>query len=172
MVIENPTSTIRKAIHGKAENLASVEFLEKPEERHFQEAFAIYRFLKYMEPERLEELIKISAKRKELKDQIGIKSYKTFNTVWDQLLQGYENKIDKAVKQSNETKGLSKKELIEEVKNLYNRFLKERGEQFKEDPRIKTIFQEKEELLNECVENEILNTFDILTCSDKYLFYE
>src|SRR5467141_1911924 len=121
MSIEKPISTIRKAVQGSAEKVAAKEFLDEPEQRHYDKIFNVYRFLRQFEPEKIERIIKIAAKEKELKDEMGIELYKVFNQVWEQLIQGYENKIDEAVKQITATKRLSPQELSKEVLNLNER---------------------------------------------------
>ena len=46
MSIENPISTIRKAIKGSAERFAESEGKRKPKSKHYEEAFENFRKLK------------------------------------------------------------------------------------------------------------------------------
>ena len=85
MTIEKPISTIRKAIQGSAEKKAEYELLDKPEQRHYDESFLFLRYMKIFEREKYEKIIKIGAKTKELKDEMGINSFKIYANLGQDL---------------------------------------------------------------------------------------
>ncbi len=162
MSLEKPISTIRKAIEGTAQKSASAEFLDKPEKRHYNDAFDFYKYMRGFEPEKVEQVIMVAAKSKELSDEMGAELLKVFNKVWEDVTLGSEEKLNKAIERLKETI-LSHIELNQEIIKLEERFLKLKTNELKNDPRIVSAFAGKEELLNKGVQLAISSTLEMST---------
>lgn len=137
MNIEKPISTIRKAIIGSAEEAASKESLSRPEQRHYDYVFGLYKQIRDANPELLKKIIIAAAKGKELKDEIGQESEKVFNQVWGELAVTYHDELVKSMKSSSDK---------------FKREIFKIGEISKNDPRIISAFSGKEDALNKCID--------------------
>ena len=151
MNIENPISTIRKAVEGSAEEMAKTEFLQKPESRHYKAIFENYRIVKDYSPEMFEKMVFLSAKGKELKDNLGPELSKIFKNVSDEINETYQNKIIAATEQLENSSNLNQEELKKEIFNLTNRAIKEIVESIEVNPLIVSAFLGKEELLKKAL---------------------
>lgn len=154
MTIENSISTIRKAIKGSAEGLASRESLEKPEQRHYDHIFNLYKQLRELNPPMLEKVIMIAAKSKDLKEESGPEIGKVFNQVWNEISDGYEDRLEMAVYagEDDKTQKLSPEIFRQKMYDLMEKFFKEKIIQLKNDPSIVSAFIGKEELLNKYID--------------------
>lgn len=171
MSIEKPISTIRRAIQESAEENASKEFLNEPEQRHYKQAIDFYKLLRKSSPEFLEIVIPLTAKRKELKDEMGLELYKVFEDAWENLLRGptgYESKMKEGMAQITETKKLSSDEYNQEKINLTQRILNEESASLRHDSIISSAFSGNEEILNKAIEFEISYLCDLLESYSKY----
>lgn len=167
MSLEKPFSTIRKAIQGSAENRASKELLDKPEERHYKDAFHFFKSLRAFSPEKVELFITLTAKNKELRNAMGAELYKIFSRVMEDLSNRNEKQFNEAVEQIKTTKKLSHQEMSEDVKKLKERFIKEIVNEFKNDSRIVSAFAGKEKLLNKGIEFAKFSSMSILDAYQK-----
>lgn len=158
MTPENKYSTIRKAVEGKAEELAARELLEKPEKHHLDEVFNEYKALRGISPKELEAQISIASKRKELKDQMGIDANQIFNEVWDNLYNGPTGLEIKEAEQTAQRKKYSRPTVetaLQDMVEFRERFFKWMEKFIKIDPRIITAFKGKEDILNQKIEFEV-----------------
>lgn len=137
MTIEKPVSTIKKAIKGTTEQMASKESLKKPEQRHYDSVINLYKQIRNTSPEMLEKIVIAAAKGKELKDEIGQESEMVFNQVWGELADVYQEELYKSIEKSPD-----------EFKKEINKI----GEMSKEDTRIISAFSGKEDALNKCID--------------------
>lgn len=161
MTIERPISTIRKAINSAAQNKAENEFLEKPEQKHYEDIFSEYKLLRAFEPELLEKLLILGAEGSEIKHEMGSDLYEIFSNVQEELTSIGKEKLINALEQIKKTKNLSLEELNQEIANLNNSYLKIKGEEIKNDPRIKSAFNGKERLLDNAISFSIKSLVDI-----------
>ncbi|MFA6524085.1 MAG: hypothetical protein WC264_00450 [Candidatus Paceibacterota bacterium] len=161
MAIEKPISTIRKAVNSAAENMAKNEFLDKPEQRHYESVISEYKWLRAFEPEFLEKILVVGAKGSELKDEMGTELYNIFDKVRTEMTSNSEDQFKDAIEQIKMTKNLSLDELNQEISNLIIRYFKIKGEEIKNDPRIKSAFFGKEELLDKAINFIITSLVDI-----------
>lgn len=156
MNIENPISTVRKAVQGSAETIAEKEFKNIPEDEHYKEAINSFRYLKVFEPQRYAEIIKIGAKAKELKDEMGLSNYKIFDEVIKEVISKDEPKMHSATEKIKST-SRSDSEQKQKLYELNERFLNIKAEEIKSDPRIIKAFEGREDLvvqtLNFCFSN-------------------
>ena len=150
MTIEKPISTIRKAIKGSAEQIASTEFFEEPEERHYKEIFDFFRTLKMYQPEMYEKMITIGAKGKELSDEMGKDLHKILSQVLGEISARDKDKMKEAVAQLE--KSLSPEELDKKIIELKERYLNAMGKELINEPRLKSAFTGKEELLEKVID--------------------
>ncbi len=163
MPLEKPIQTIRKAIKGTAENAAEKESLEKPTSRHFEQTLSLYKQIRDESPEMLEKLITVTAKAKELKDELGPSLDRTFRKVWSELNEKYKNEIITKVEKLEDENLISqeyKRKLVTITGKIFNKI----SEEFRNDPRIIVAFTEKEELLEKAITfstSGALELFDI-----------
>ena len=167
MALEKPFSTIRKAIEGGAEKQAEKEFLENPEHRHYKAAFAYYKTVRALAPEKVELLIEAAAKAKDLKDEMGNELYKISNQVLNDLMDGSEKQFNEAVDQIKDSKLLTSEEFHNEILKLNIRFLNVKINEFKKDAQIISVYEGKGELLNKFIELINSSTLNILSAYEK-----
>ena len=172
MTIENPIGTIKKAIEQTAEDKAEKELLEKPEARHYQEVFDFYRMVKGSDTELFETLIKLSAKRKELKILLGPEKYRQFDQRWTALLNdpvnGYSKRIEVALAQVGRSKSLTRKELDSEKVGLTERFLNQFTTSAMNDAQLIRIFNGEQQLLQQVVDFECSSLLELTKASLKH----
>lgn len=153
MKIEKPISTIRKAIKGSAEQMASREFLEEPEERHYKDTFDFFRALKMLQPEMYEKMIVVGAKGQELSERIGKDSHKILTGVLREIAAKDKEDLKQAVESMRNTRNLSSEELEREIFKLKERYFNNVvTKEILNDPRLKSAFAGKEELLIKVVD--------------------
>lgn len=169
MSLENPISTIKKAIRGKAEEMASKEYLDKPEQRHLDKVLGIYKSLRNNPKENFEKQVKYDVERKILKDQMGIEAHKTFNKIWEDLLygpNGLKYKLHIAMNQIFGDRKRTVPEVMTNIADFYERFFKIEGEFLKMNPSIAAAFLGKEDILNKKIELEVNEFMNIYRDSD------
>ncbi|MBP6025454.1 hypothetical protein [Ferruginibacter sp.] len=149
MSLENPISTIRKAVQGAAEELASKELLQKAESNHYDKVFLIFKTLRNINPKTLEKVIIASAKGKELKDKLSKELFAEFESVAFEISADYKKKITAQVEKiENDSSCQNKYEQVTAVtKNIFT----DMAYEIKNDPRLLTAFAGKEDLLDEAV---------------------
>ena len=160
MTIEKPISTIRKAVHGAAEEMAVKEFLDKPQARHYERVFNVFKKIRDASPEMAEKLITINARAKEVKDELGPELDETFRMVYDEVEEKFKPKMVEAMEQIKK-QNLNDKEYKKELVNLTARVFERMGSEVKKDPRITSAFSGKEELLDKTIKFYITNTVEI-----------
>lgn len=168
MDIEKPFSIIRKAIQATAEQAALDDLMDKPEKEHYNIAFNIFKLMKRLSPQMFEQLLMTSAKSKDLKDEMGIESYKIFNRIWKDLTKGFKNILNEAINQYRQEKQLSPEELKKITMEFSEIFFKEKGKELKVNPKIVSHFQGREDLLDRSIEHAIKATLDFIDGSEKY----
>lgn len=153
MTIENPISTIRKAVKGSAERLAENSNAKKVKPEHYKEVLGLFRRLKDTNPEILEKLIIASAKDKELKDELGSDFDSIFQQVWIEVNSRYSYRIRHAVKQMKEEKELDAEEAKKRFVNSINEITNEMSIEMRKDPLITHSFMSEKEkgLLNKAI---------------------
>lgn len=152
MLNEKPISTIRKAIKGTAEIEAEKEGLSKTEEKHLKESFSFYRFLKMTDPKMYKDTIMSVAQAMDLKTEMGDDLYKLFTQVLEEITLKDKIAIETEVKQLEESKTLSPKELERGILELNKKLIMMSDYGLKQDPRLISAFQGKEGLLNKTIE--------------------
>ena len=152
MSIEKPISTIRKAIKGSAEQIASTEFIKEPEERHYKEIFIFFRELKLEQPEVYEKLIKVGAKGKDLSDKMGKDLHEILSQILKEVSTRDKETMEEAVNQIKKNKKLSYEELDNEIIKLKKRYLDGLAIELINNPRLKLAFAGKEELVEEIID--------------------
>lgn len=146
---------IKKAIQGSAEGMASRESLEKPNSRHFEQAFNLYRQIKSLDINLFKSLITVAAKGKELKDKMGPKLDKIFSSVWNEQSSKYENEIVSIIINEINKNRINQKERLHKIyEDIKNKILN--------DSRIISAFSGKEKLLQEVIECSISEVQEIL----------
>lgn len=171
MGLENSFSSIRKAIVGTAEKSAEKELLEKSEARHYEAAFDYFKTVRALSPEKIETLITIAAKSKELKDEMGKELYNNSNQILKNIMKGVEEQFNQAVDNIKKTTG-SEEEFRNELANFNQRFIKIKMEEFKINPLVLSSFEGKENLLTKfinSIENSTINILDAYEKSEPML---
>jgi len=164
MSLEKPISTIKKAVQRMAEESAEKESLDKPEQRHYDDVFTSYKILRMLEPKRLEVYIKTTAKSQELKNEIGAELFNVFDEVWIDATKEGKSEIKNEVDQLESTfKLLFPKEYNSELERIDKKYLKEKAEQVKNDPRVVQAFSGKEELLNKALDTTTSSMLDLMS---------
>jgi hypothetical protein len=153
MSIENPISTIRKAVKELAERKASAEFLNEPEQRHYKDALTSYKMWRMMDPGSLQIGIKINALEHDYKRKMGPELFKAFDSAWIDATKNAEAELENAEMQIKETKDLTDDELTLELEKIEDRFLTKKSEEVKNDERLVNLFLENKELLNEAIDS-------------------
>lgn len=163
MSIEKPISTIRKAVQGAAEEMASKESIQTPQAKHYDKAFLIFKTLRNMNPEVLEKLIIASAEGKELKDKLGNKLLMEFETISSEIFTEHKKKIIDEVKKIRMEKPSA--EHFEKISALVKNSFTQLGNEIKHDSRLLHLFSGKEELFNEAVNYVCSKMPDLLVAS-------
>lgn len=149
MAIEKPISTIRKAVHGAAEELAAKEFLQKPEPKHYDKVFLIFKTLRNINSKTLEKVIVASVKGKALKDKLGEKLMTDFERVAFEISAYYKRKINAEIEKIE--KDSSCKNKSERITISAKNIFEEMAYKIKKDPRLLSSFAGKEDMLDEAV---------------------
>lgn len=145
---EKPNSnTIRKAIIGTAEEKALQELLDAPEQRHIDEVLDFYRLAHSVDPKFLSQLIVVTAKIKDIKDELGHELYALYSQVWEELVISMKTDIADAMAGVNHPAKNSKKQRASVIKNYFD----EKAEELKKNPRILSDFSGKEALLDKMI---------------------
>jgi hypothetical protein len=148
MSLEQPYSTIKKAVEGSANEMARSELLEKPEARHYDKVFQLLKQLRDFDSSLLENIIIISARGKNLAEKLGPGLEKEFREVVDELNENIEKKAKLGIKQIKSTIK-DPKSIIDEKNKFALRLIEELILQLKTDLRIVSAFDGKELLLEE-----------------------
>lgn len=151
MSIEKPISTIRKAVHRLAEERAQKEGIDKPEQRHYDDVFLTYKAWRLLDPKYLEVAIKVTSKSQDLKNEMGTELFNIFDDAWINATKDGKNEMDKAIKQLDRTLNISQEEYKNELELIPERFLKEKTDQVKNDPKVTQAFFGKENLLEKAL---------------------
>ena len=103
----------------------------------------------------------------------GIELYKVFRQVWKELTN--LNEVNEEVRQWNKFREkqslpeLSQDEQKRGYAILAEKFLKYKGEELKQDPRIISAFSGKEDVLDKSVDYAISTTMNFIKNYDKFL---
>ena len=153
MSIENPISTIRKAVKGSAERLADSEGERKPKSEHYDKIFEKFRNLKKTNPEILEELIIASAKDKELKDELGMDLDSTFQMIWVKVNTRYAYRIRHLVQDTIKDEDPITEESKQKLASSINGIIDEISIEVRRDPLVVNSFTTEKErnLLNKVI---------------------
>lgn len=89
--MEIPISTIKKGVRQLAENMASKESREIPEFNDYKKAFAVFKALRELSPDKYKKLVILTSMNIEVKEELG-NLYKIFNSVLDEIMAGYLQK--------------------------------------------------------------------------------
>jgi hypothetical protein len=144
--------TIRKAIKGSAEEMTSKEFLKAPEQRHIDAIIGYYKLLQE-DPKLLGKMINLAAKGKEITDELGLDLHKLFGQVRNkELTATMSEDIDAAMLSYYQTKNPSDKDAEKELLFISKRYLDQKAEQLRKDPRIITAFAGKKALLDKVLD--------------------
>ena len=142
MTRENPIKIVRHVVEGTAEQLASNEHLEKPQEKHYDESFRILRNIKKNSPKLFQKVIEVTLQRKELKDLLGAETFLTFINVCSEITESIVSSYEQ--------------QKIEIQENLWAKFLEtafvELEHKIRNDSRILREFNGKDELLGKAIE--------------------
>jgi len=148
MSIENPISTIRRAIKGTAERLAESEGKRKPKSKHYEEVFENYRKIQKTNPEMLEKLIIASAKDKELKDELGPDLDAAFQIVWVKVYTRFAYRIRHTIQDIIKDENPLSEESKQKLANSINEIINDMSLEIKKDPLVAHSFlTEKEKVL-------------------------
>ena|ERR1035437_2150892 len=167
MTIENPISTIRKAVKGTAEQNAAAELIEFPEQKHYEEAFLYYKYLKLFEPEMYEKMISIGAKDKELKDEMGAELLNVFTQVLEEITSKNENKMAASVEQLKEANKNSPEILNQKILKLNKILILENDGELRKNSRLISAFSAREDLLNRAIDFTSSSMLDLLETDSK-----
>lgn len=164
MTIENPISTIKKAVRGSAEHLAMNRNAKKVKPEHYKEVFNFFRELKESNPEKLEKLIILLAEDKELKDELGPDLDSIFQIVWIEVNSRYAYKISTVIKQLKEEKEPDSEESNQKFVNSINEILNEMAIEIKKDPLVTHSFISKNEknLLDKAITRTKKSIFELI----------
>jgi hypothetical protein len=159
--------TIRNAVQNSAERLARGEGKKKPKKRHYNEIFDRLGELKKT-PKLLKMQIMISAKDKELKDELGRYLDDIFQIVWTKTIPNYTYRIRHATEQMEKEKELDPNGSKERFLNSLNEIIKEMGEYIRKDPLITHSFiTEKEKgLLEKAISFHIALISELVESAD------
>jgi len=146
-MLEKPITTIRKAVEGTAREAASKEFLDKPEARHYEQVFEMFKMMRDSEPKMLEGMIKIAAANKDLEDKLEPESYKVFKMVSNELSDDTQKKIAQVMMKIQIREDVNEENLVQELAKAFKNISDDSFRQTIEDPRIKEAFKGKEENL-------------------------
>lgn len=151
MTIENKISTIKKAVVAAAEKIALKESMPSPKQEHYERVFELYRQLKNINPNALENLIVVSAKAKELKNETGENLYSLFETEWENEELNLKNKLVKkitAIEKQDLTTEKYKQEIMVETNKLFDEISK----LIENNSKIQEAFSGKKNLLQKNIE--------------------
>lgn len=155
MDIENPISTIKKAVQNAAEELAAKESKSKPEAEHYKRVLDSFKFMRGSNREMLEKIIFFSAQRKEIKDRLEPEQYSVFREGWDKVEKKLKtetsNAIDEILKKNKE-KEMTSEEFKHEIAELTNKIHEQVIGEVKNDPKVIAAFHGKEKLLDEMLD--------------------
>lgn len=141
--------TTRKAIQIAAEEMASQEFLDAPQQEHLDSVISNYKLIYSMNPKILYKIVNLTAKSKEIKDEVGPDLHKIFTQVWEkELTANMKNELDDVMATIHQTKTLTEKGDKDEIVILVKRYIEKKIQELKKDPRILSAFAGKEELLD------------------------
>lgn len=163
MPIEKPISTIRKAVQGAAEEMASKESIQTPQAKHYDKVFLVFKTLRNINPKALEKLIIASAEGKELKDKLGNNLMVEFETISSEIFGKHKKNIADEIKKIKVESPSA--ENFEKIRSLVNNSFTELGNEIKHDPRLLHLFAGKEDLLDEAVNFVRLKLPDLLIAS-------
>ena len=161
MSIENPIQTIKKAITASAEKLASNESINKPEPRHFEQIFNMYKQLRESDPVTLEKIIIISVKGKELKDKLGHDLDSVFQQVANETQNRLKEKIISEINIFQNSDELNSSDQNQKLKEIIEHGLNQLKNEILNDSRIKTAFGGHQELLNQCIDFTVSSSKEI-----------
>jgi len=150
MSLEKPISTIRKALHGIAEENAFGNLKGTPEKKDFDDAINVLRSLKNSDPEKFELVVKVGAEGKELKDKIGEERYKLFMSIWEDLCINDFTNLNIACDLIEKTPMLVT-DKHKAIHKLNENFYTKKLEEMKENTKLKAAFQGNEEIFNQAL---------------------
>ena len=133
--------------------MAEDEFLLEPDQKHIDYVINLYRALKEENPEVYRNLLLITAEGTEVRELLGKELHDRFNQVWEELTADFKSRMDGAIMVEQKTgEILSDYEAKQKTKMLMERYLEEKIQQFRKDPRILTAFAGKEALLEKALD--------------------
>ena len=152
MSLEKPISTIRKAVHGLAEENAKEEGFEKPEQKHFDSVFDTFKMWRMLNPKSLELSIKVGAKYEDLKKEMGTELFDIFNQSWIKANKKGNEQLEEEVRKINKIIKILPKKYKEKLHQINEQYLKEKSDIVRSDTTVLNAFKGKEELLNNAIE--------------------
>ncbi|NVN96480.1 MAG: hypothetical protein HXX18_14485 [Bacteroidetes bacterium] len=152
MKFENPISTVRKAIKGTADVEAEKSNLDKPQNEHYEEVFAYYRFLKMTDPEMYEKAVISTAKGVDLKNEMGNDLYKLFTNVLEEITTKNSTVIENSLESLKQSNQFTKEGLNQKILELNKELIKTNNQELRDDLRLISAFSGKEELLEKTID--------------------
>ena len=154
-----------------AEGKALQEGFIKPEKKHYDYVFNLYKELKLLNPKILETVINVASKNREIKIESDSQSEKVFNHVWNEITKGYQDNIENAIYagEKDKTKKISPETFRQKMHVLLEKYFKEKVIELKKDPRIVFKFEKKKDILDKYIDLATTSFLDYLKAIDYYL---